>query len=130
MNKLIRGILVTVLLLAMVAGGVLAYNALTGTGNVTVDEALSFVGPTSFDVNVYPQEEVTAQLTIANASSIAMDVDLLSEVIPDPGAKGMTVDIPNSITVPGEGQIVVDITITAGKNAEPGLYEVSIIFDR
>lgn len=126
----VRWLLVTLLILAMTVGGVVAYYALTGTGDITVEEALSFVGPTSFSVTLYPQESDTAQLTVANASSLDMDVDLLSTIDPDPGAKGMTVDIPNSITVPATGQVVVDITITAGKNAEPGTYIVSIIFDR
>ncbi len=59
-----------------------------------------------------------------------MDVDLISSVTPDPGTKGLTVNIPNKITVQGNGQTIVTITITAGKSAEPNVYTVSIMFDR
>lgn len=130
MSKIIRWLLVTILLLLMIGGGVLAYYALTGTGEVTVEEALSFVGPSSFSVSLYPQESAVESLIVANASSLNMDVDLLSTVTPDPGPKGLTIDIPKKITVPAIGQATVNITITAGKNAEPNTYTVSIIFDR
>ena len=126
----VRWLLVTILVLVVVGGGVYAYTALTGTGDITVEENLSFVGDSSFSVTLYPQETDTAQLIVANASSLDMDVDLLSTIDPDPGAKGMTVDIPAKIVAPAEGQITVDIVITAGKSAEPGSYTVSIIFDR
>jgi len=59
-----------------------------------------------------------------------MDVDLVSAVTPDPGPKGLTITIPNKITVPAGGQTVVNIDITAGKSAEPQSYNVSIFFDR
>lgn len=129
-NKIIKALLSVLLVTALLCGVVYAYRALTSIGQVEVQEALSFVGESTFDVSLFPQESQSAQLTIANASSVAMDVDLLSEVIPDPGAKGLTVDIPAKITVPATGQIVVDIVITAGKSAEPQLYSVSIFFDR
>ncbi len=127
---LVRWLLVTLVILAVVGVGAWAYTALTGTGEVTVVEPLSFVGPSSFTVSLYPQETETATLTVANASSVALDVDLVSVVTPDPGPKGMTIDIPNSITVAAEGQIVVNIDISPGKSAEPGVYNVSIEFAR
>jgi len=124
--QFVRWLLVTLLILVVIGGGVYAYTALTGTGDITVEESLSFVGPNTFSVSLYPQESDTAQLTVANASSIDMEIDLLSTVTPDPGAKGLTVDLPSKVTVPGSGQVVIDITITAGKNAEPQVYSVSI----
>jgi len=129
-TKIVKALLSVLLVSALLCGAVYAYKALTGTGQVEVQEALSFVGASTFDVSLYPQESQSAQLTIANASSVAMDVDLTSEVLPDPGSKGLTVTIPSKITVPATGQIVVDISVTAGKSAEPQLYSVSIFFDR
>ncbi len=124
-------VLASVLLVsALLYGGVYAYIALTSTGQVTVQEPLSFIGSNTFAVNLYPQQSTTAYLTVANASPVAMDVDLVSSATPDPGAKGLTVNIPNKITVPGNGQITVTITMTASKSAEPGVYTVSIAFDR
>lgn len=123
-------IIAVVMFLSVVGIGVSAYVALTATGEVTVEECLSFVGDSTFSVSLYPQESETVQLTIANASSLDMDVDLLSTVTPDPGAKGMTINVPNKVTVPATGQVTVDIVITAGKSAEPTTYTVSIEISR
>lgn len=125
-----RWMLVTIFLLVLTAGGAYAYVALTATGEVTVEECLSFVGPNTFSVSLYPQESITAQVTIANASQGAIDIDLASTVVPDPGTKGLTIDIPAKITVPAIGQVAVSIIVTAGKSAEPGVYNISILFDR
>ena len=122
----LRWTLVTLLILMFTGGAVYAYVALTATDDITVEECLSFVGDSTFSVTLYPQESQAEQITVANASTLDMDVDLISTVDPDPGPKGMTVDIPSKITVPGSGQEVIDIIITAGKNAEPGSYTVSI----
>ncbi len=122
----VRWSLVTLLILAVIGGGVYAYVALTATGDITVEESLSFVGSSTFSVSLYPQESEVAQITVANASSIDMDIDLASTVIPDPGPQGLTVDLPNNVSVPGSGQVVIDITITAGKSAEPQVYSVEI----
>jgi len=125
-----RWSLVTLLILVLTGGAVLAYVALTATVEVTVEECLSFVGDNTFSVSLYPQESETVHLTIANASSLSMDVDLLSNVVPDPGAKGMTINIPNKVTVPATGQVTIDIEIIAGKSAEPVAYAVTLEIDR
>ena len=125
--SVVRWCLVTMLILVVTGGSIYAiYTALTATVDITVEECLSFVGPSTFSVSLYPQGSETVQLTIANASPDSMDVDLLSTVTPDPGPKGMTVDIPSKITVPATGQTTIDITISAGKSAEPGSYTVTI----
>ncbi len=54
MKRLAKVLASVLLVSALLYGGVLAYTALTGTGQVTVQEALSFVGSSSFDVNLYP----------------------------------------------------------------------------
>lgn len=126
----VRWLLVTLLILMVVGGGVWAYVALTATGEITVEEALSFVGPSTFSVTLYPGESDIVQLTVANASSADIDVDLLSTITPDPGPKGLTVDIPNKITAPGNGQVTLDIGISAGKSAVPDTYSVTIEFAR
>jgi len=122
----VRWLLVTALILVVVGGGVWAYTALTASIEVTVEECLSFVGSSTFSVSLYPQESETVSLTIANASSVDMDIDLVSNITPDPRAKGLTVDIPNKITVPASGQVVVDIVMTAGKSVEPGAYSITM----
>ena len=126
----VRWVIVTVVIVCLVSSGVLAYVALTATGDAEVLEPLSFVGSSTFSISLYPQQSEIVQLTIANASPVSILVDLLTLVEPDPGAKGMTFDIPNNITVPASGQIEIDITITAGKNAIPQLYTVTIEVDR
>ena len=126
--KILRQVIIIILVVGLIAGGVRAYVALTGSGDITVTEPLSFVGNSTFSVNLL--ETTTAELTIANASSSDLSVDLTSVIVPDPGNKGLTVDIPNSITVPANGQAVIDITIMAGKSAVPDTYSVSIVIDR
>lgn len=130
LSPVVRWCLATLLILFLVGGGTGAYVALTATGDIGLDECLSFVGDSTFSVTLYPQESVTESLTVANASSFDMVADLLSTVIPDPGPKGITVDIPPNITVPATGEITFDITITADKKAEPGTYDVTIQVDR
>ena len=128
--KVSPAIIAAVMFLSVAGTGVLAYRALTAIGEVTVVECLSFVGSNTFNVSLYPQESTSAQVTVANASSLDIDVDLNFIVTPDPGPKGLTVSIPNKITVPATGQETVIINITADKGAEPNTYIVTIDFDR
>lgn len=125
LSGIVRWLLATIVILVIVAGSAYAYVALTGTGQVTVIECLSWVGANTFDVDLYPQESTTINLILANESSLAIDVDVVSTVTPDPGAKGMTIDVPNGVTVPASGQAPFDVTITAGKSAEPITYTVT-----
>lgn len=128
--KIIRWFLVTTTLILLTAGGVYAYQALTGQGQVTVIENLSWVGDSTFEVSLYPQESTTETLTLANASSVSMDVDIINTITPDPGTKGMTITVPNKVTVPASGQVSFDITITAGKSAEPVTYTITFGVER
>ena len=122
---------ISVLIVTLVLfGAVQAYIALTTTGEVVVKEALSFVGESTFSVSLYPQESTTATVTVANASSLPMEVNLLSSVNPDPGGKGLTVSIPNKITIPAVGQVGIVITVAASKSVTPGTYLVTIEIDR
>jgi len=128
--SIVRWLLVTLTIMAVTGGSVLAYQALTGTGEVTVIENLSWVGENSFAVNLYPQESTTESLTLANASSVEMDVDIISTIDPDPGAKGMSIDVPASVTVPANSQAPFNVTITAGKSAEPVVYTITFSVER
>jgi len=129
-KQIARWMLITFIALAATVGIIYAYIALTSTGEVTVEENLSWVGDNTFSVTLYPQESETVSLTIANASSVAIDVDLASVVTPDPGAKGLTVSVPNKLTAPANGQISFDVVIAAGKSAEPQAYTIEITVER
>ena len=126
LSPLIRWVLITLLIMILTTGGVYAYVALTATGEVTIEETLSFVGPNTFSVQLYPQQSISANITIANASPMSLDVDLISLVNPDPGTKGLIITIPSKITVPASGQAVVTIDISASKSVVPGIYNISI----
>ncbi len=128
--KAIRWLIITAILTIIVGGSAYAYVALMGTGQVTIQECLSFIGSNTFAVTLYPQETKMVQLTVANASPIDLSVDLNTTITPDPQGKGLTVSVPSKITVPAIGQVVVTITITATKNATPGTYQVSVEFAR
>ena len=131
LSSVARWLLVTITIM-VVTGSVAyaAYRALTGTGEVTVIENLSWVGENTFAVNLYPQESVVESLTLANASGVEMDVDIVSTIDPDPGAKGMDIDVPAGVTIPASGQASFDVTITAGKSAEPITYTVTFYIER
>ena len=123
-----RWLLVTLLILAMTAGSVLAYKALTAEIEVTVEECLDFVGPSSFQVLLYPGETETVQITISNISSVSLEVDLISTVTG--GAGGLTVDIPKKITIVGKDETTVSINMLAHESVAPGNYLITIDFER
>ena len=130
MTKHLRSILIALIALAVVCVAAYAYIALTSEVRLSIDEPLSFVGSNNVDVNLYPQESVDATFTIANASSVDLDVDLTYTVTPDLGGKGITVDVPNSITAPASGQVDATVTISASKSAVPGSYTITVNFAR
>ena len=126
--SIIRWGLVTLLILMMAMGIVLAYKALTTEIEVTLEECLSFVGDSSFQVLLYPGETDTVQITISNQSSVPIDIDLVSTVTG--GAGGLIVDIPKKIIAPADGAITVSINMLASKSAVPGNYLITIDFER
>lgn len=128
LSRFTRWLLVTLTLMAIVGIGAWAYTALTSEGTVTIDECLSWVGTNTFDVQLYPQGSDTRTLTLANASPDDIDVDLISTITPD--LKGVTVSIPNKVTVPATGQASFDVVVNASKSAEPLVYQISILVER
>jgi hypothetical protein len=125
----VRWTLVTVTILAIAASGAAAYTALTMTGEVSITESLSWVGDPSFTVQLYPQEETVQSATIANASATGITIDVLSTVDPDPG-NDVTVDLPNSVTIPGSSSTSFDITISASKSVPPVSFTITLNVDR
>lgn len=125
MNKRrLKNALISALIILIVASiGVYAYIALMGRIEVEVPEPLSFVGSSDFRVELYPGESVDVSITIANASSANLDVDVGYTASPDP-AGHLSVSIPNKITAPGNGQVTFDVTITALKSATPNIYDI------
>ena len=125
----VRWLVVTLLVIAVVGGAAYAYKILTVTGEVTVKEAISVVGDTTFSFSLYPQESASKQFTLANASSINLDVSLNYTCIPDPG-NNISVTLPNKVSVPATGQANFTVQATASKSAEPKGYSISISIER
>ena len=125
---IIRWGLVTLLILMMTVGVVLAYKALTAEVEVTLEECLSFVGDSSFQVLLYPGETETVQVIISNQSSVPIEVDLDSTITGGDG--GLTVDIPKKITVASKDETIININILASQSAVPGTYLITIDFER
>ena len=125
---IIRWGLVTLLILMMTVGVVLAYKALTAEVEVTLEECLSFVGDSSFQVLLYPGETETVQVIISNQASVSIEVDLDSTITGGDG--GLTVDIPKKITVASKDETIININILASKSAVPGTYLITIDFER
>lgn len=130
MKGILRTTTVIIISIILLCGGVYAYTALTSTGTVTVKEPLSFVGSSTFTIDIWPQQTLSAQITVANASPTDLSVSLSSVIVPDPGQKGLTVTIPNSVSVPGNGQVPIDIQVVASKSASPGAYTITMTIDR
>ena len=121
-------VLVVVSLMA-IAGGAYAYTVLHVTVDVEVQEPITLVGPDTVQVSLYPQESRTVTFTLANASGIGMQVDILITVIPDPGSD-LTITVPNKVTVPALGQIPFDVVVEAKKSAAPVNYVITVVIDR
>ncbi len=128
LSRFTRWLLITLTLMAIVGIGAWAYTALTSQGTVTIDECLSWVGSNTFDVQLYPQGSDTRTLTLANASPDDISIDLISTITPD--LKGVTIDIPNKVTIPANGQASFDVVVNASKSAEPNVYNILIEINR
>lgn len=124
-----RWFLVTFVFMVIAAAGAYAYIALTAVGEITIEEPLSFVSGSTFEVELYPQESISHDITVANASSLDLVVDLISTISPDPGG-GLTVNVPNKLTIPATGEATASILIVAGKSAPAGVFSIEIGFDR
>lgn len=115
-------------LMGLGIGAVLAaYVIITVPGEVTVEEAIT-VSPTSFTATIYPGESHAEALNLSNASSVSLDVSFTASI--DPATSGVSVSIPNKVTVSGGGSAVANITISASKSAPPGIYVISIDLER
>lgn len=125
----LRWLLVTLLIMAIVGGGSSAFVALTSSSEVAVIECLSWVGESTFSMTLYPQEEDTKTLTLANASSLDMTADILTSVTPDPVGK-LTVSVPPNLTVPANSEQAFDVTVSANKKVVPNTYTITLQIDR
>ena len=123
----IRWLAITLLILTVTTGSVLAYRALTAEVEVTVEECLSFVGTSSFQVLLYPGESETVQIAIANLSSVDIEIDLIPTAI---GIENLTITIPKKITASAKGETTVNIGILASKSTIPGIFTITISFER
>lgn len=121
--RILKGILSILLLLVLVTGIAYAYVALTGTIDVTIEENLSFVGDSSFSFTAYPAESTTQTITIANASSNPMEVDITYSILPV--TSELSVTMPNKITVPGVGEVDIDLVVSSSKSIAPSSYIVT-----
>lgn len=124
MKRPLKSIMAVLLVSLVLGAGVLAYTALTATVTIEVEEPLSFVGANTFSVTMYPQGTATRTITIANASPIALEIDLVETIVPP--LRGITVTYPKKIVIPAAGQGAVIVSIAASKSAEPGSYVITI----
>lgn len=123
--KLLKVIIVVALIILLVSAvGVWAYTALTGTVQLEVQENLSFVGESQFELESYPGQTLYQEVTVANASPDDMDIDVGYLVMPGPGSD-LSVNTPKNVTVPGDGEATFEITITISKSAAPMFYEIN-----
>ena len=122
--KLSPAVVAVVIFLLLVGAGVWAYIALQGSVEVTVEEPLSFVGTSTFQVTAYAGESATQTVTVANAASVSIGIDIPYNVDPDPSGE-VTISVPNAITIPATGQLEIDIDIDISKSAAPAVYTIT-----
>lgn len=125
MKARLKNALISALIITLVTGTwVWAYVALTGTVQLEVQENLSFVGESQFELEGYPGQTLYQEVTVANASPDDMDIDVGYVVMPNPGSD-LNVNTPKNVTVPGAGEATFEITITISKSAAPMFYEIN-----
>ena len=119
-----KWIVVGLALLALVVSSGIAFAAhhlLTIEGEVEVSEAIT-VEPTSFSIELYPNECVTENLVVTNEGSEAITVYFTS----DPAAYApLTVDFPANILA-STGDTFVTVEICAPSDVLVGMYTIDI----
>jgi len=126
--KSVRWILATLVLLGIVAGGAVAYNALQGRITGTIPEPLGWVGASSYDVgDIMPTTTVVCPLTVSNLAPNPIEFDVLYTITPADLSSEVTIKIPNKLTAPALGQILFNIEVSVSKSAPP-IDELAIDF--
>ncbi len=98
--------------------------------NITIGEPIHCepaCDSTEVTLNLFPGETQELERKIFNASEANLDVMFTVEVTPD---DNIEVTIPDVFLVPGRGDTVQRIFISATKRAEPGEYRLVIGVDR
>lgn len=125
MKRRLKNALISALIITLVTGiGVWAYTALTGIIQLEVQENLSFVGESEFQLEGYPGQTLYQEITVANASPDDMDFDVGYTVSPPPGTD-LNINTPKKVNAPGGGEVTFEVTITISKSAAPMFYEIS-----
>lgn len=141
------GIVSVVLVLVLLGGSVLAltgwYTVLTGTTDVTVDEAITIENVAGDDgnfdpnnntwtVSLYPGEMKALYIEAFNASSANLSIVATVWNVPAgltvTGNGGVALDI--SETLPGNGSGVFAIEVHAAGNIIPGSYSINFALHR
>ncbi len=102
-----------------------AYTIVTLVGVYKVTEPIT-ISPSSWTIGApgvpfYAGETSTKDVTVTNAASVPIEVDLV-ETISGPSPAEFTVTFTKKVTVPALGNAVVAVSAKAGKSITPGEY--------
>ena len=122
-------ILALVVILMVPLAIAMAYTIVTIIGTYQVTEPVT-VSPSSWTVGApgnlfYAGETSTKNVTLSNAASVPIEVDL-AETITGPTPDKLTVTFTKKLIVPATGTLIATVIIQASKSITPGEYIVSI----
>jgi len=125
-----RFIIIIVLAICLLLSpfGVMAYEALTSTGTVTVGEPLYWVEEPNLTVQLYPQQGTVIEMKIGNLSVNSIAATVTVTVTPE--IPGLSIGYPSTLTVPGKGQATLTISLGVAQDGEPGECQLSVVIQR
>lgn len=141
MSRLIRGLIVVFLLLAITCGAIYAYTALTVTSNIEVLEPISIAsveGDGTFDMSthswdtgqIYPMSQPTIIITFANAAPGPITLTLsVSPQFLDAGNIQFSFDT-TTLEVPAEGTASAILMAVTDQSLTPGYYNTQVTVSR
>lgn len=123
--------LIAVLAIALVVAGSLALAVVfSGQGTLVINETIT-VDAVNLDVVVEPNLVVDKTITVNNTGQAATDVQAVLDVLDDFAFPypGISVTVPQQVTVPPGGSAQVAFTVTGSNGVAPGtgLIQVSVI---
>ena len=141
MKRLLKGLGIGLLMLALVGGTVYAYVAINITAEVDVQEPISIIsaaGDGTFDIEtvtwdigeIYPLDTASINVTLANAASGPITLTLATDPVSlDSG--NLTFTFENTeIVVPAGGEVSFSISANTTQSLATGSYSVAIQIQR
>ena len=134
----LRLVIFVVMMTVLMPLGVVVALSVTTVGSIrhliTVEEPITCIpecvpgGGTVIEFNLSPGEEQPEEIEVFNSSDKTLDVMFVPHVAPE--GDGITVSVPGTFRVPGNGSTTQMIFIKADERTEPQTYTLTILVER